>query len=342
LNVPLRRSGSRHRITGRRHGDDGSGRAFLEERTEGGSPWAWKRGYWPSFGCAAITWARSRQVDIPFKDPHGKLFRAKLPDTAEMLLLFVAIDVVVRWLRGRRGGATLWSTVSTRWTPYRIVMILAGLLAYFVVYVSYRNLKSWDVLLTPRDAMLLRWDRWLFFGHSPAVLLDLLGEDLAARMLTDLYESFGWTSPSGRPCVHPDHATGLCLRGRGDVGWIRRRLATGSSSAPSTRRPVSSPDSPVLDPDDAGDVRRAAVHLLAHPHAVTFAQILRSPASTAPDLPGLADGALRASSCRGGLRVPVRTVLATISRWHFAVDDVAGSSPGRRSSWASSRSCRTP
>ena len=39
--------------------------------------------------------------------------------------------------------------------------------------------------------MLLRWDRWLFFGHSPAVLLhDLLGEDLAARLLTDLYESF--------------------------------------------------------------------------------------------------------------------------------------------------------
>ena len=29
--------------------------------------------------------------------------------------------------------------------------------------------------------MLLRWDRWLFFGHSPAVLLhDLLGQDVAA------------------------------------------------------------------------------------------------------------------------------------------------------------------
>ena len=54
---------------------------------------------------AAITWARSRQVDIPLKDPHGKLFRAKLPDTAEMLLVFLVIDVVVRWLRGRAQGA---------------------------------------------------------------------------------------------------------------------------------------------------------------------------------------------------------------------------------------------
>ncbi len=164
------------------------------ESTETGSGWAWKlRVLAVVVGFAAIAWARSRHIDIPFKDPHGKLFRAKLPDTAEMLLLFIVIDVVVRWLRGRRNGATLWSTISTRWTPYRIVMIAAALVGYFVVYLSYRNLKSWDVLLTPHDAMLLRWDRWLFFGHSPAVLLhQLLGQGLAARLLTDLYESFSW------------------------------------------------------------------------------------------------------------------------------------------------------
>ena len=76
-----------------------------------GSPWAWKlRVLALVLAFAAVTWARSRQVDIPFKDPHGKLFRAKLPDTAEMLLLFVVADILVRWLRGRRDGATLWST----------------------------------------------------------------------------------------------------------------------------------------------------------------------------------------------------------------------------------------
>ena len=36
---------------------------------------------------AVVALARSRQVDIPFRDPHGKLFRAKLLDTAEMLLV---------------------------------------------------------------------------------------------------------------------------------------------------------------------------------------------------------------------------------------------------------------
>jgi len=141
------------------------------------------------FGAVALL--RSRQVDIPFRDPHGKLFRAKLPDTALLLLAFAAADVVVRWLRTRREGRSLWSVARTRWTPYRIVAILAGLVLYFVVYLSYRNLKSWDVFLEPHDNTLLRWDKWLFLGHSPAVLLhDLLGRDVAARVLTVLYESF--------------------------------------------------------------------------------------------------------------------------------------------------------
>jgi hypothetical protein len=125
---------------------------------------------------AAIAIARSRQVDIPFRDPHGKLFSHKILSTAETLLAFIVIDIVVRWIRGRQQGRSLWQTARTRWTPYRIGMIALALVAYQVVYLSYRNLKSWDVFRTPQDDLLLRWDRWLFFGHSPAVLLhDLLG-----------------------------------------------------------------------------------------------------------------------------------------------------------------------
>jgi hypothetical protein len=140
---------------------------------------------------AIIAFARSRQVDIPFRDPHGKLFAKKTISIIEMLVAFVAIDIVVRWYRGRKDGGSLWQTARTRWTPYRVVMILAAVLAYQVVYLCYRNLKSWDVFLAPQDDMLLKWDKWLFFGHSPAVLLhDLLGQDLAARVLTVLYEAF--------------------------------------------------------------------------------------------------------------------------------------------------------
>ena len=70
--------------------------------------------------------------------------------------------------------------------------------------------------------MLLRWDRWLFFGHSPAVLLhDLLGEDLAARLLTDLYESFSTlvtVALVAALAFTPTVRAGLRLRRLGDVG----------------------------------------------------------------------------------------------------------------------------
>jgi membrane-associated phospholipid phosphatase len=84
------------------------------------------------------------------------------------------------------------SMLRSRWPRRRLLLAMSGLAAYHLVYFSYHNLKSWDVLNTPRDAMLLQWDRWLFLGHSPAVLLhDLLGEHVAAWVLVVIYESFG-------------------------------------------------------------------------------------------------------------------------------------------------------
>jgi hypothetical protein len=162
------------------------------EETSGNREWAWMlRVLAVVVVFAAVAIARSHQVDIPFRDPHGKLFSHKIVSTAETLLAAVLLDIVIRWYVGRKQGRSLWRTARQRWTPYRISMIVAALLAYQVVYLSYRNLKSWDVFRAPQDDMLLRWDKWLFFGRSPAVLLhDLLGEDLTARLLTSLYESF--------------------------------------------------------------------------------------------------------------------------------------------------------
>src|SRR3954463_10062904 len=99
--------------------------AAQDEGDGQGSPWAWKlRVVALVVAFAVVAWARSRQVDVPFKDPHGKLFRAKLPDTAELLAGALVVDVLVRWLRHRSQGATLRSTARARWTPYRIAMIL--------------------------------------------------------------------------------------------------------------------------------------------------------------------------------------------------------------------------
>jgi hypothetical protein len=307
------------------------------QRAEPGSEWGWMlRVVALVVAFAIVAWARSRQVDVPFKDPHGKLFRAKLPDTAEFLLVAVVIDVVVRWLRGRRGGATLWSTVRTRWTPYRVAMILAGLVAYFVVYLCYRNLKSWDVFNTPKDDMLLRWDRWLFFGHSPAVLLhDLLGRDLAARLLTDLYESFSWLvtialvaalafTPTVRQAfVFVTAAMWAWVLGVGSYYLIPSLgpfNAAPEEFAGLTRTSIQTTQDAYLAQRD---------HLLAHPHASdAFAQIsafasLHCALSCLVFLMARYYG-LRLVSWAAGLFL-LGTLIATVYLgWHFAVDDVAG------------------
>jgi membrane-associated phospholipid phosphatase len=81
--------------------------------------------------------------------------------------------------------------LRSRWTRRRLVLATTGLLAYHLVYFCYHNLKSWDAFNHDRDRMLLSWDRWLFLGHTPAVVLhDLLGQHVAAYVLMGVYESF--------------------------------------------------------------------------------------------------------------------------------------------------------
>jgi hypothetical protein len=280
--------------------------------------------------------ARSRQVDIPFRDPHGKLFTDKIQSTAQTLVLFVLIDIGVRWFRGRRDGATLWRTARTRWTPYRIGMIALALLAYQVVYLSYRNLKSWDVFRAPQDDMLLRWDRWLFLGHSPAVLLHhLLGEDLTARVLTDLYESFSTlvtialvAALAFTPTVRSAYVFVVSAM----WAWI---IGVGSYYLIPSLGPFHAA------PEEFSGLTRTSIqrtqeayvvqrdHLLAHPQAHdAFAQIsafasLHCALTCLVFLMARYYGLRRLSWAAGVFLAG--TVLATVYLgWHFAVDDVAG------------------
>ena len=134
--------------------------------------------------------ARSAQVGIPFRDPHGAYLVSRVTLTLWIFLGLVALDGLIR--SGRPLSVRrVWSTIRTRWTPGRLALAWVALLAYHATYFTYHNLKSWDVFNAPRDAMLTEWDRWLFLGHSPAVLLhDLLGQDAAARVLMVWYETF--------------------------------------------------------------------------------------------------------------------------------------------------------
>jgi hypothetical protein len=286
------------------------------------------------FGAVAI--ARSRQVDIPFRDPHGKLFSDKIVSTAEALVVAVLVDIVVRGYVGRRQGRSLRRTVMERWTPYRIVMVPAALLAYQVVYLSYRNLKSWDVLRPPQDDMLLRWDKWLFLGHSPAVLLhDLLGRDLAARLLSVLYESFSTlvtlalvAALAFAPTVRSAYVFVVSAM----WAWI---LGVGSYYLIPSLGPFHSA------PEEFAGLTRTSIqetqktyvaqraHLLAHPQAHdAFAQISAF-ASLHCALACLIFLMARYYRLRrlswAAACYLLATLVATVYLgWHFAVDDVAG------------------
>ena len=140
---------------------------------------------------AVVTALGSRHFGVPVRDPHGAWFLRRV---ALSLGLFVMLTLVDAAVRASRRGSTFRSALEVlrgRWTRGRLALAMTGLLAYHVVYLCYHNLKSWNVFNEPRDDLLYRWDRGLFLGHSPAVLLhDLLGQHVAAYVLTLIYVSF--------------------------------------------------------------------------------------------------------------------------------------------------------
>lgn len=143
-----------------------------------------------------VTLLWSHHVGVGLRDPQGRMLRHKLIGAVELFLVLAAVDVVVRTVRASRGHGWSWTRLREqlveRWGVRRLALLLSTLLAYHLVYFSYRNMKSWDALNTPRDHDLAAVDKWLFFGHTPAsVLHDLLGQGHpTATVLAHAYEVF--------------------------------------------------------------------------------------------------------------------------------------------------------
>jgi membrane-associated phospholipid phosphatase/predicted outer membrane lipoprotein len=160
--------------------------------------YGWVVGVWvivAVFGVVTAIW--SEHVGIPLRDPEGKMFRRRLTTALVIMALLAVVDASVRARRG--GGLTPRRAIAelrSRWPKERLALAVSGLVAYHLVYICYRNLKSWDAFNTLRDDALVDFDRWLFLGHSPAVLLhDLLGQHAAAYALAVVYKSFTYLVP---------------------------------------------------------------------------------------------------------------------------------------------------
>lgn len=284
----------------------------------------------------AVAAIRSVMVDIPLRDPHHAILISWF---ARSLLLLVVLGVIDAWWRVPRDGRNLRAVLvmlRSRWTGRRVALAITALLAYHLVYFSYHNLKSWDVLNAPRDAMLLHWDKVLFFGHSPAVLLhDLLGEHVTAWVLWVIYEGFGipeTLAPVAVLAFFDRLRDGFVFIAAGMWVWI---LGVGSYylipslgpfwSAPQEFAGLS--HTPIQDNQAYLLAQRA--HLLAQPHAPDAWSAVSAFASLHIGVSVLVLLMAHYYRLRRITIVMVvfviGTAIATVYLgWHFFVDDIAG------------------
>ncbi len=284
---------------------------------------------------ATVTVVRSVQVGIPLRDPHGSILLTRMALSAGIFVVLVLVDGVRRTTEGRTLGSVL-RAVRKQWTGSRLALAGSVLLAYHLVYFCYHNLKSWDVFNQPRDQMLLGWDRWLFLGHSPAVLLhEALGEHVAAYLLLVVYESFSTLVCIAvvAAVVFADHIRdGAVFIASMMWVWI---LGVATYYAIPSLGPFWSaphefaglPHTVVQDTQAKYLTQRA--DLLTHPHADgSFAQV-----SAFASLHVGVTFVIVLMASYYGLRLTTRalavflcgTILATVYLgWHFALDDVAG------------------
>jgi hypothetical protein len=137
------------------------------------------------------------EAGFAFRDPDNVAALYVLEVGAGVALL-VWLDVYLRARRrtGRRwpSRAALGAVRRERWTPKRMAAVGVAIVAFYVTYLAYRNLKAALPLLRPGDLFdrqLADVDRAIFFGSDPAGLLhDVLGTGIAAHALSAFYVAF--------------------------------------------------------------------------------------------------------------------------------------------------------
>lgn len=134
------------------------------------------------------------QWELPLRDPDGVV----VPTYVRLPLIVLgalALDVVPRAvLAARRGsegfGSSLVTVTRERWPREQVVFALTGVVAWYVTYAAFRNLKSYVPFVNDRlwDTELARLDQLLWFGQDPAAVLhDLLGTGWMAHFMSAVY-----------------------------------------------------------------------------------------------------------------------------------------------------------
>ena len=134
-------------------------------------------------------------LDKKLADPEGSFLGPSWLRLPLLLLGALLLDLLPRTLWYSRLNPAAMPGLArhrlrTHWTRERLTLVGLGIVCFYVVYVSYRNLKSFlpFVIETNYDRELHLLDRALFFGHEPATVLHtVLGTNIAAHLLSYVY-----------------------------------------------------------------------------------------------------------------------------------------------------------
>jgi membrane-associated phospholipid phosphatase len=288
------------------------------------------------------TLVAGRHYGIDLRDPDG-ILGSRLLLLWALVVMFWALDVVPRAvLAARRGerpvGAEVRAVARSRWSWRRVGIVLGSILAFYVTYLCYRNVKSYLPLARPElfDPQLLRFERSVFGGDPATFLHHVLGTGIAAHLLSSVYLLFLTFIPVslGYALVwSTDTAGGMWWVSALSLNWVLGALSY--FLIPSLGPAFAAPELFSALPNTGASVLQQS--LLEHRE-----EFLRSPVGSG-QLQSIAafaslhvaivfTGALVAHLLR--LARPLRvglwiflglTVLATIYfGWHYVVDDVVG------------------
>ncbi|GAA4835163.1 hypothetical protein GCM10023354_13640 [Garicola koreensis] len=145
-------------------------------------------------GIAAV--GSSVVTGVPLRDPEGFVGPAyiRLPVLAMLIFAIALLPAGIRRCGWRAAPRGMVEVVRYEWTLKRILHICTGLLAFYLCYVGYRNLKSVLPIYTDQllwDTELAQLDQWMFGGVNPAYIFqDLFGVGFSAVLLSFVYLAY--------------------------------------------------------------------------------------------------------------------------------------------------------
>ncbi|MDX6373119.1 MAG: hypothetical protein QOD98_2107 [Nocardioidaceae bacterium] len=146
-------------------------------------------------GMAAWAIIEAVVLDKKLVDPEGSFLgpsyiRLPILLLGALLLDLLPLTIWNSWRAPRAIPQIVLNRLRTHWTRERITLVAMGIVCFYVVYVTYRNIKSFlpFVITTKYDRELHLLDHALLFGHDPATILHtLLGTGIAAHVLSYVY-----------------------------------------------------------------------------------------------------------------------------------------------------------